>query len=29
MQCFDFKGGIGTASRVLPARRPYTVGASS
>src|SRR4249919_2369786 len=28
MQCFDFKGGIGTASRVLPADAgSYTVGA--
>ena len=28
MQCFDFKGGIGTASRVLPtAEGGYTVGA--
>ena len=28
MQCFDFKGGIGTASRVLPADAgAYTVGA--
>jgi D-aminopeptidase len=27
MQCFDFKGGIGTASRVLPAETGYTVGA--
>jgi D-aminopeptidase len=28
MQCFDFKGGIGTASRVLPAEAgSYTVGA--
>ena len=28
MQCFDFKGGIGTASRVLPAEAgAYTVGA--
>ena len=28
MQCFDFKGGIGTASRVLPADEGgYTVGA--
>ncbi|MFL5792236.1 MAG: P1 family peptidase [Actinomycetota bacterium] len=27
MQCFDFKGGIGTASRVLPtARGGYTIG---
>ena len=27
MQCFDFKGGIGTASRVLPtAEGGYTVG---
>ena len=26
MQCFDFKGGIGTASRALPAEVGYTVG---
>ena len=27
MQCFDFKGGIGTASRELPGAGGYTVGA--
>lgn len=26
MACFDFKGGIGTASRIVPSTDPYTVG---
>jgi D-aminopeptidase len=26
MQCFDFKGGIGTASRIVPGATAYTVG---